>query len=78
MQREKWIIYTEHIIKHFPNMKAILIAFLLFASLFFLPTSTTARQLKGNYTHWLLYTSSILICTKLINIIIETHETCFL
>ncbi|QCE11069.1 hypothetical protein DEO72_LG10g2302 [Vigna unguiculata] len=27
-------------------MKAILIAFLLFASLFFLPTSTTARQLK--------------------------------
>ncbi|KAK8466653.1 hypothetical protein PHAVU_008G140113 [Phaseolus vulgaris] len=28
-------------------MKAILIAFLLFASLFILPTSTLARQLKG-------------------------------
>ncbi|BAT84720.1 hypothetical protein VIGAN_04216100 [Vigna angularis var. angularis] len=27
-------------------MKAIFIAFLLFASLFFLPTSTMARQLK--------------------------------
>ncbi|BAT84719.1 uncharacterized protein HKW66_Vig0044190 [Vigna angularis] len=41
-------IYSKHYHTLFPTMNPILfIAFLLFASLFFLPTSTMARQLNG-------------------------------